>query len=195
MVFWILFFQNYRKYSRRYKEFLENNGISLSICQVRWYTTRYNRSFVRFGQIHPYLLHVWFSVGVLVGVLLMVASVVILCLTLYKAFAKDAPEQVLTPVVSSFCLFLKRILVKIFHDLCIIHWMFSHKKFEKCPALSRQFQRISLPTPRRASGISRGVVVVVGEAGFKPKCGRGMDIFWIQPAHWTQLWKWKILQF
>ena len=67
---------------------------------MRWYTTRFNRSFVRFGQIHPYLLHVWFSVGVLVGVLLMVASVVILCLTLYKAFAQDAPEQVLTPVVS-----------------------------------------------------------------------------------------------
>ena len=30
----------------------------------------------------------------------MVASVVILSLTLYKAFTKDAPEQVLTPVVS-----------------------------------------------------------------------------------------------
>ncbi|CAH3121526.1 unnamed protein product [Pocillopora meandrina] len=90
---------NYRKYSRRYKEFLENNGISLSLCQVRWYTTSFNRSFVRFGKMHPYLLHVWFSVGVVVGVLLMFASVVILCLTLYKAFAKDAPEQVLTPVM------------------------------------------------------------------------------------------------
>ena len=42
----------------------------------------------------------WFSIGILVGVLLMVTSVVILCLTLYKAFAKDSPEQVLTPVVS-----------------------------------------------------------------------------------------------
>ncbi|KAL9968826.1 hypothetical protein ACROYT_G020963 [Oculina patagonica] len=103
--FWTVLFisnallKNYRKYSRRYKEFLENNGISLSLCQVRWYTTRFNRSFVRFGQFHPYLLHMWFSVGVLVGALLMVASVVILCLTLYKAFAKDAPEQVLTPVM------------------------------------------------------------------------------------------------
>lgn len=103
--FWTIFFisnallKNYRKYSQRYKEFLENNGISLSICQVRWYTTSFNRSFVRFGKMHPYLLHVWFSVGVVVGVLLMFASVVILCLTLYKAFAKDAPEQVLTPVM------------------------------------------------------------------------------------------------
>lgn len=103
--FWTILFisnallKNYRKYSRRYKEFLENNGVSLSICQVRWYTTSFNRSFVRFGKMHPYLLHVWFSVGVVVGVLLMFASVVILCLTLYKAFAKDAPEQVLTPVM------------------------------------------------------------------------------------------------
>lgn len=56
--------------------------------------------------MHPYLLHVWFSVGVVVGVLLMFASVVILCLTLYKAFAKDAPEQVLTPVVSDFIWYL-----------------------------------------------------------------------------------------
>ena len=36
------------------------------------------------------------------GALLMVASVVILSVTLYKAFAKDVPEQVLTPVVSAF---------------------------------------------------------------------------------------------
>ena len=58
--------------------------------------------------MHPYLLHVWFSVGVVVGVLLMFASVVILCLTLYKAFAKDAPEQVLTPVVSDFIWYLRK---------------------------------------------------------------------------------------
>ncbi|XP_068757031.1 membrane-bound transcription factor site-2 protease-like isoform X1 [Montipora capricornis] len=109
--FWTFFFicnallkvcgclQNYRKYSRKYKEFLENNGLSLSLCHVRWYTTRFNRSFVRFGQIQPYLLHLWFSFGVLVGSLLMVTSVVVLSLTLYKAFSRDAPEQVLTPVM------------------------------------------------------------------------------------------------
>lgn len=103
--FWTFLFicnallKNYRKYSRKYKEFLENNGVSLSLFQVRWYTTRFNRSFFRFGQIQPYLLHLWFSIGVLVGALLMVTSVVILSLTLYKAFAKDAPEQVLTPVM------------------------------------------------------------------------------------------------
>ena len=54
---------------------------------------------MRFGQIQPYLLHLWFSFGVLVGSLLMVTSVVVLSLTLYKAFSRDAPEQVLTPVV------------------------------------------------------------------------------------------------
>ncbi|XP_068698090.1 membrane-bound transcription factor site-2 protease-like isoform X2 [Montipora foliosa] len=103
--FWTFFFicnallKNYRKYSRKYKEFLENNGLSLSLCHVRWYTTRFNRSFVRFGQIQPYLLHLWFSFGVLVGSLLMVTSVVVLSLTLYKAFSRDAPEQVLTPVM------------------------------------------------------------------------------------------------
>ena len=32
---------------------------------------------------------------------MMFASVVVLSITLVKAFAKDAPEQVLTPVVSS----------------------------------------------------------------------------------------------
>ena len=35
------------------------------------------------------------------GALLMVASVLILSVTLFKAFAKDVPEQVLTPVVSA----------------------------------------------------------------------------------------------
>ena len=68
---------------------------------MRWYTTQFNRSFFKYGHVQPYLLHLWFSVGVLVGALLMVASVVILSVTLYKAFAKDVPEQVLTPVVSA----------------------------------------------------------------------------------------------
>lgn len=95
--------QNYRKYSRKYKDFLENNGVTLSICQVRWYTTRFNRSFAKFGQVQPYMLHLWFSIGIFVGALLMISSVVILCLTLYKACMQNAPDQVLTPVVSVCC--------------------------------------------------------------------------------------------
>ncbi|XP_015760000.1 PREDICTED: membrane-bound transcription factor site-2 protease-like [Acropora digitifera] len=91
--------KNYRKYSIRYRDFLENNGVTLSICQVRWYTTRFNRSFVKFVQVQPYMLHLWFSFGVFVGALLMISSVVILCLTLYKAFTQNAPDQVLTPVM------------------------------------------------------------------------------------------------
>ncbi|KAK2550231.1 Membrane-bound transcription factor site-2 protease [Acropora cervicornis] len=91
--------KNYRKYSIRYRDFLENNGVTLSICQVRWYTTRFNRSFVKFVQVQPYMLHLWFSFGVFVGALLMISSIVILCLTLYKAFTQNAPDQVLTPVM------------------------------------------------------------------------------------------------
>lgn len=100
VVFVFCILQNYRKYSIRYRDFLENNGVTLSICQVRWYTTRFNRSFVKFVQVQPYMLHLWFSFGVFVGALLMISSVVILCLTLYKAFTQNAPDQVLTPVVS-----------------------------------------------------------------------------------------------
>ncbi|EDO41093.1 predicted protein [Nematostella vectensis] len=103
--FWTLVFivnavlKNYRKYSRRYKEFLEDHGITMSLCQIRWYTTQLNRWFIWFGRLHPYLLHLWFSLGVFVGVGLMALSVMVLSLTLYQAFTKEAPEQVLTPVM------------------------------------------------------------------------------------------------
>ncbi|KAK3734053.1 hypothetical protein QZH41_015835, partial [Actinostola sp. cb2023] len=90
---------NYRRYSRKYKELLEDNGITLSPCQIRWYTTRYNRWFTKIGQCNPYLLHAWLTVGVWVGVTLMFSSVAVLAMTLYKAFTKDAPEQILTPVM------------------------------------------------------------------------------------------------
>ncbi|XP_031569993.1 membrane-bound transcription factor site-2 protease-like [Actinia tenebrosa] len=103
--FWILVFiinallKNYRRYSRRYEELLEENGISLLPCQIRWYTTRFNRWFIKLGKFHSYFLHIWFTIGTWVGVFMMFVSVGVLSLTLYKAFTKEAPEQILTPVM------------------------------------------------------------------------------------------------
>lgn len=49
----------------------------------------------------------WLTVGVFAGVTLMFTSVIVLTMTLYKTFTKEAPEQILTPVVSYYlCLFM-----------------------------------------------------------------------------------------
>lgn len=91
--------KNYRKFSRTYKEFLEENGLSVNVAHIKWYTTRFNRCFVRWGKHHPRLVRCWFTAGVWFGVTMMVVSVLVLSWTLVQAFGKESPEQVLTPVM------------------------------------------------------------------------------------------------
>lgn len=87
------------------------------MAQLRWYTTRFNRCFVRMGQCKPRLLCAWFTLGAWFGVLLMFVGAVLLTMTLFKSVSQKAGEPaVLTPVVSSVvisskseksCMFLK----------------------------------------------------------------------------------------
>lgn len=93
-------FQSHKTYSRHYFKFLEQTGFSISICQCRWYSTLFNRSFVRIGQWRPRLLRLWFTVGVLFGLVAMLLSVCLLTLLVINTLRKEPVEQqVLTPVV------------------------------------------------------------------------------------------------
>ncbi|XP_074659161.1 membrane-bound transcription factor site-2 protease-like [Tubulanus polymorphus] len=83
-----------------YISFLEKTGLSVSICQLRWFTTSFNRLFVRFGQCRPRFLKCWFNVGVIFGLVSMVISVFLLGLMVYNTLKKHPIEQqVLTPVM------------------------------------------------------------------------------------------------
>ena len=86
--------------SRRYLHFLHYSGLSVSIGQIRWYTTYFNRLLLRVGQWKPGWLQTWFTWGVYFGILAMFGAVGVLGMTLVNAVKqKPAEKQVLTPVV------------------------------------------------------------------------------------------------
>ncbi|XP_054753404.2 membrane-bound transcription factor site-2 protease-like [Lytechinus pictus] len=93
------YLKTHRRCGEQYTSFQERCGLSLSIAQLKCYTTKFNRLFIRLGQCKPRLLRTWFSCGACFGVVLMFVSIALLLMTLVKAFSQDKPEQVLTPVM------------------------------------------------------------------------------------------------
>ena len=86
--------------SRYYLQFLDTTGLSVSIGQIRWYTTSFNRLLLRFGQWKSRWLQAWFTGGMYFGVVAMFVAVILLVVTLINAVKrKPAEKQVLTPVV------------------------------------------------------------------------------------------------
>ncbi|KAG5268073.1 hypothetical protein AALO_G00207940 [Alosa alosa] len=90
----------------RYETWLSSNGLTLSPFHVKWQTGLFNRLFARCASINPHFLHLWFSVGMVFGVVAMFGSVVLLSRTLHqtlKQMTSEAPEgsheQVLQVVV------------------------------------------------------------------------------------------------
>ena len=96
-----IYFQGHQSLSDSYLRFLGRTGLSVSVAQVRWYTTCFNRTFVRLGQWRPRFLHLWFTCGVYFGFVAMLFSVCILSLLVVNTIQQQPVEQqVLTPVVS-----------------------------------------------------------------------------------------------
>jgi len=90
-------FKRSRKSS--YAEWLNNNGLSISLAHIRWHTTMFNRYFIKIGHSKPKFFLIWFYLGALFGCVTMVVSVVILCAMLYKSFTHPDQEQILQPVM------------------------------------------------------------------------------------------------
>ena len=96
----LISFQSNRYIGQRYAEFQVQNGLQVSVAQLRWYTTCLNRCFLRMGQCKPRIIRAWFTLGAWFGVLLMFVGAVLLTLTLMKSVSRTEGEQpVLTPVV------------------------------------------------------------------------------------------------
>ncbi|XP_048767696.1 membrane-bound transcription factor site-2 protease-like isoform X2 [Ostrea edulis] len=94
------YLKTHKIYGRQYIKFLDRTGFSVSICQFRWYSTIFNRSFVRIGQWRPRLLRLWFTVGVYFGLVAMLLSICLLTLLVINTLRKQPVEQqVLTPVM------------------------------------------------------------------------------------------------
>ncbi|KAL6462704.1 hypothetical protein MHYP_G00291260 [Metynnis hypsauchen] len=89
-----------------YESWLSANGLTLSPFHIRWHTSLFNRLFARCAHFNPSFLYLWFSAGMVFGVMAMFGSVVLLSRTLMQTLAQmmaETPEgsheQVLQVVV------------------------------------------------------------------------------------------------
>ncbi|XP_036376758.1 membrane-bound transcription factor site-2 protease [Megalops cyprinoides] len=89
-----------------YESWLSSNGLALSPFHIRWQTSLFNRLFAKCARLNPHFLLLWFSAGMVFGVLAMFGSVVLLTRTLLQTLAQmmsETPEgsndQVLQVVV------------------------------------------------------------------------------------------------
>lgn len=95
-----VFLKSKKSSSRQYLHFLDKTGLSVHICQLRWYSPIFNRIFLRIGQWRPGFLRMWFNVGVLVSLVVMLLSVFLLSLLVFNTIQqKPVDQQVLTPVM------------------------------------------------------------------------------------------------
>ena len=70
--------------SLRYLLKLRRLGLELSLFQIKYSTTRYNSGLQIMAGLRPGLTRAWFSLGAVVSVLLMPASLVLLTLSLWQ---------------------------------------------------------------------------------------------------------------
>ena len=61
--------------------FLKHFGIEISLFQIKWFTARFNRFFLKCGNWHRKFIVVWFSIGSVFSVLLIIPSMLLLVRT------------------------------------------------------------------------------------------------------------------
>ena len=83
-----------------YAKFLSKNGLSINLFQIKWYTVKCNRLFIKLSNWRPNFLRHWFNAGILLCLLGQLLSVILLIYTLIDFFkAKPVSQQILVPVV------------------------------------------------------------------------------------------------
>lgn len=86
--------------SAPYAKFLSKNGFSVNILQIKWYTVKCNRLFIKISNWKPNFFKYWFNFGVLIGIIGQIGSIFLLMYTIYDFFrAKPISKQILVPVV------------------------------------------------------------------------------------------------
>jgi hypothetical protein len=86
--------------SALYAKLLSINGLSISTLQIKWFTVRCNRLFIRISSWKPDFFKWWFNFGVLFGIVGQLGSIFLLLYTLVDFFrSKPITQQILVPVV------------------------------------------------------------------------------------------------
>lgn len=109
------FFKSHQRLSVPYFRVLHSTGLSVYIAQLRWYTTYFNRSFVRIGSSKAQILKTWFTLGVMFGMIAMVVSMLLLSMVIINTLRQQPVEQqVLTPVMPGVNLPMNQIVYYLF---------------------------------------------------------------------------------
>lgn len=98
----VAFFKRSAKYRDRFQKYLDENGIYITCCYVRWYSTRFNRMIMRWATYGPSLQRIWFDVGIVVSLICSCFSVVLLATLVWNTISQKqsaVTEQVLVPVL------------------------------------------------------------------------------------------------
>ncbi|KFP25098.1 Membrane-bound transcription factor site-2 protease, partial [Colius striatus] len=92
-----------------YEDWLLTYGLSISPFHMRWQTALFNRQFYNWGRWKPRFLYLWFSIGMVFGIVAMFGSVILLGKTLMQTLSQmltEAPkaqnDRMLQVVVSVF---------------------------------------------------------------------------------------------
>ncbi|KAM4796985.1 membrane-bound transcription factor site-2 protease [Rhinophrynus dorsalis] len=75
-----------------YEGWLSNRGLSISPFHIRWQTTLFNRLFYKWGRWKPTFLYVWFSLGMVFGIVAMFGSMFLLGKTLMQTLNQMMAE-------------------------------------------------------------------------------------------------------
>ncbi|XP_053313256.1 membrane-bound transcription factor site-2 protease [Spea bombifrons] len=76
-----------------YEEWLSTQGLSISPFHIRWQTNIFNRLFYKWGRWKPRFLYLWFSMGMVFGVLAMFGSMILLGKTLVQTLNQMMAES------------------------------------------------------------------------------------------------------
>ena len=95
--------------------------VKYMIClQIRWFTTYFNKTIIKLGSRKSKYMKIWFNIGVVFSLVLMVMSAILLIMIVENTLRqKVVDQQILTPVVSSF--YMKKIPkhLNIFYECCL----------------------------------------------------------------------------
>lgn len=83
-----------------YAKILSKNGLSINTLQIKWFSVRCNRLFIKISNWKPEFFKWWFNFGVIFGIVGQLASIFLLVYTLVDFFrSKPITQQILVPVV------------------------------------------------------------------------------------------------
>nr|DBA34140.1 TPA: hypothetical protein GDO54_001735 [Pyxicephalus adspersus] len=87
------FLTSSKSYKNSYEEWLSSKGLTISPFHIRWQTTIFNRLFYKWGRWKPHFLYIWFSLGMVFGIIAMFGSIFLLGKTLIQTLNQMMAES------------------------------------------------------------------------------------------------------